>query len=358
VTAFFAVVYTLMTMVLAANLVHLARRGRKRRPFGGRVSVLIPARNEAANLERLLPSLLGQQGVDFEVIVYDDASEDDSAAVLRAHADERLHLVAGGGPPPGWVGKVHALDQAARHATGDVLFFLDADTAFTDNRALERIMSRLAALPPHSVLTGLPHFRGGAPLLVSFLPYGLLVNQPLPLTERLRSRLTSMNGQCWLIHRADYAAHEPHRAHPSEVLEDIRIGQYLSVRGVIPHYADLKDDLEVWMYRDTAEAWRGFRKNAYLLTGGHPGSFAFFWAMFVLTLIIAPAWSPLWLLWAIGTKFAADRFARYPLWVTLLAPVTYLLWAVLLLDSFVSHQRGRVDWKGRGVALRRRSAEG
>ena len=356
-TLFFLAVYGLMTLVLAANLLLLWRRGRTRAPFDGRVSVLIPARNEEANLTRLLPSLLAQQGINFEVIVYDDASEDGSAAVARAHADDRLRLLEGGGPPAGWVGKVHALHQAARQATGDVLFFLDADTVFKDDWALERIVARRAALPPHSILTGLPHFRGGAPLLVSLLPYGLLVNQPLLLTERLRSRLTSMNGQCWLIDRADYAAHEPHRAHPNEVLEDIRIGQYLSRRGVLPHYADLTDDLEVWMYRDTAEGWRGFRKNAYLLAGGHPASFAVFWGVFVLTFVVAPLRSPIWLLWAMGTKFVSDRIARYPLWVTLLTPVSYVLWTLLLLDSFVSHRRGRVVWKGRPVALTRRPAD-
>lgn len=357
-TVLLLVLYSLMTVILAANLLHLRRRDRTRAPFTRAVSVLIPARNEEENLTRLLPSLLRQQGVEFEVIVYDDASTDRTAQVAERTGDARVRVVRGEGPPPGWVGKVHALYQASRHATGDVLFFLDADTAFTRGDALRCIVERFAALPPHSVLTALPHFRGGAPLLVSLLPYGLLVNQPLPLTERLRSRLTSMNGQCWLIARDDYAAHEPHRAHPGEVLEDIRIGQYLSTRGVLPHFANLGADLEVWMYRDTAAGWRGFRKNAYLLTGGRPAGFLVFWGIFVFTFVAAPLWSPVWLAWAMATKFVSDRFARYPVWVTLLAPVSFVLWSALLLDSAVSHHAGRVEWKGRQVALSGRHDRG
>lgn len=355
-TVILLLAYAVMTAVLCANLVHLARRDRKRAAFTGRVSVLIPARNERANLSRLLPSLLGQRDVDFDVIVYDDASEDGTAEVVTATADPRVRLLRGSGPPPGWVGKVYALHQASLHARGDVFLFLDADAAFTDDRALHRILARFAALPAGSVLTGLPHLRGGGALLVSLIPYGVLVNQPLPLTERLRSRLNSMNGQCWLIAREDYRRHDPHAAHANEVLEDIRIGQYLSARGVRPHFADLADDLEVWMYRTTAEAWRGFRKNAYLLTGGRPAPFAVFWTMFVVVFLAGPVLAPAWVSWIFATKLVSDRLARYPLWVSALAPVTLVLWAALLVDSALSHHRGTVDWKGRPVAISDRQA--
>lgn len=350
-TVFFLIVYTLMTVVLAANLLHLAWRGRIRARFAGRVSVLIPARNEEANLARLLPSLLGQQGIDFEVIVYDDASEDGTAAVVRANADERLRLLTGDGPPTGWVGKVHALYQASRDASGGVLLFLDADTAFKDPHALRRVACRYAALPHHSVLTALPHFRGAAPLLVSFVPYGLLTNLPMVVAERWGGKhVAALNGQCWMISRDDYLAEEPHLRHRNEVLEDVRIGRYLAGRGIRPMFADLQNELEVWMYSGMGEAWRGFRKNAYLLLGGRPVPFVLLFGLFTLTFVAAPFWSVGWLAWAVATKLVSDRFCRFPVWLSLAAPLTFVLWTALLLDSAWSHVRGQVMWKGRRVA--------
>jgi glycosyltransferase involved in cell wall biosynthesis len=344
-----------MTTVLVANLLYLARARRRAAPaFPGRLSVIIPARNEERNLRRLLPTLLRQRDVDFEVLVYDDASDDATAAVAEAIGDPRIRLLKGHGPPAGWVGKVHALFQATREAAGEAFLFLDADTALTGDRALARIAARFAALPPHSVLTAVPQFRGGAPLLVSVVPFMLLTNLPIPLAARWGGRLlAAMNGQCWLIARDDYFAHEPHRHHPNEVLEDVRIGQFLAHRGVRPHFADLQAEIEVWMYRDTREAWRGFRKNAYLLTGGSLAPFAAFLALFTLTFVVAPLRVPTFLAWAVALKLLSDRFTGIPLWVSLLAPLSFVLWVVLLADSALSHLRGRVEWKGRAVAPRR-----
>jgi len=355
-TGLLFLLYGSLTLVLIVNLASLARtRHRRAARFAGTVSVLIPARNEERNLARLLPSLLGQRGVTFEVIVYDDASEDGTGRVVREADDPRVRLLRGGGPPPGWVGKVHALYQASQVATGDVLLFLDADTRFVAQDGLADIARRFAALPAPSVLTALPRFRGGAALLVSLVPYGLLTNLPLPVAERWGGRwLAALNGQCWMIRRQDYLAHEPHLRHPGEVLEDVRIGQYLASRGLRPRFADLKGELEVWMYAGMGEAWRGFRKNAYLLLGGRLLPFLFFFGLYVLTFVAAPFRSLGWLGWAMATKLASDRFCRLPLWVSAAAPVTFGLWTVLLLDSAWSHTRGRVDWKGRDVRLRPR----
>ncbi|MDH3496712.1 MAG: glycosyltransferase [Gemmatimonadota bacterium] len=346
-------IYGVITAVLAANLWHLAHgRRRSTQSFAGRVSILVPARNEERNLQRLLPSLLRQQNVDFDVLIYDDQSEDGTFAVASGTGDPRVRVLQGDPPPPGWVGKVHALYQGSRLARGDVLLFLDADTAFTDDLALARIVGRFAALPTGSVLTAIPRFRGGGGLLVSVVPYALLTSLPLPLTMRRPSpRFSALNGQCWMISRELYHAHEPHRAHPAEVLEDVRIGRFLAARGVVSHFADFQPELEVWMYDGFADAWRGFRKNAFLLMGGAVLPFAAFYGGSLLIFIIGPLLSPWFLGAVLLTKFLSDRFTRFPVWISLLAPVSFVLWSLLQLDSAGAHLRGRVMWKGRDVAL-------
>src|SRR5690606_21293785 len=111
------------------------------------VSVVIPARNEAENLRRLLPSLRSQSYPSFDVIVYDDQSDDGTWEVLHEVDDPRLRVMRGDGPAPGWLGKVHALYSATRGASGELLLFLDADAELKDPDALRRLVDRFESLP-------------------------------------------------------------------------------------------------------------------------------------------------------------------------------------------------------------------
>ncbi|WP_370657322.1 glycosyltransferase family 2 protein [Deinococcus sp. KNUC1210] len=87
-----------------------------------RISLLIPARDEAANLPRSLPGMLAQ-GAN-EVLVLDDASSDDTARIAR---DLGAVVLSGAALPDGWYGKPWACEQLGRAASGDILIFTDAD---------------------------------------------------------------------------------------------------------------------------------------------------------------------------------------------------------------------------------------
>ena len=346
-------IYTVLFGMLLANACYLRRRGRvapEQLPF---VSVLIPARNERDNLERMLPGLLRQEYSAFEVIVYDDASEDGTWALLeatRAEAGKRMRVVRGSGPPPGWVGKVHALYQAARRASGDLYLFLDADAALADDQALRRLVERHAALPAPAALSGFTRLCGGGKLLVSLVPLAILTLLPWPLVRRFRSEsLGALNGQCWMLEADLYERLRPHEHVKGEVLEDVQIGRYLKRRGVTPYNVDVTREVSVYMYRNLCDAWRGFRKNVYLIMGGRPAPALVLFAGFALTFTLAPLVS-LWLLVPIYLlKGLVDRRAGFPVWVSLLAPVSFLLASALQLDSILAHWLGRVRWKGRRV---------
>ena len=362
-TALLAVVLTIhagVLVVLGANLLSVARGRRRPLPeVDRRVSVLVPARNEEDNLRALLPTLLSQQGVDLEVVVVDDASEDGTWDVLQAHAEARLVAVRGSGPPEGWVGKVHALYQATRRATGDVFVFLDADAQLRDPEALARLVGRWTDNGGDgTALTGLPRYldRGAPALLTSLVPFAVLAALPIPLVHRVQSPgLSALNGQIWVLGAADYRRLKPHEENRGEVLEDVMIGRFLKREGVRLHFEGLGGEVAVRMYRTFTEAWQGFRKNAYLLAGGGPVAFALFFALYTLSWVVP---SVLWLggtggLVALETlmliKLIVDRAGRFPLWVSLLAPVTLALGALLQLDSAWAHARGTVAWKGRAV---------
>ena len=94
-----------------------------------KVSIIIPARNEERNIQAALQSVLGQEYRNLEFIVIDDRSTDGTASILAnmAGSDPRLRVHTITQLPPGWLGKNHALDLGARHATGELLLFTDAD---------------------------------------------------------------------------------------------------------------------------------------------------------------------------------------------------------------------------------------
>ncbi|BBM70192.1 glycosyl transferase family 2 [Rhodothermus marinus] len=352
-TLLLCTLHLLLWGTLLASLRYLRRQPRPvpQADVWPSLSVLIPARNEAANLRRLLPTLLRQDYPHFEVIVYDDGSEDATPFVLeRYRFDRRLRVLRGEGPPPGWVGKVHALYQATRHARGTLYLFLDADTELLRPDAFRHLVARYRALPPGSVATALPSLRGGGQLLVSLVPLMILAGLPWPLVRRLpHPLLGALNGQCWLIDATHYHRLEPHRRHKNEVLEDVQIGRYLKKHGLVPEMLDLRRELAVHMYPDLQAAWRGFRKNAYLLMGGRPLPFLLLWLGYGLAFVLAPlVWGPL-LVSILGLKLVVDRLLVHPLWLSLLAPLSHLLAWALQLDSAWSHWRGRVRWKDRPV---------
>ena len=347
-----------LLLLAVANLVYLrrARQARKTPTAWPRVSVLVPARNEEENLGRLLPSLLAQDYPDFEAVVVDDASEDGTAAVLAAHAGPRLRPLRLDGPPPGWLGKPHALHHAAAHATGALFLFLDADAVLADPGALRRLVERFAACeaaaPGDTVVTGLPQYvgRGGGLVLTSLVPFALLTALPLALVPRTRAPvLSALNGQVWMMAAAAYRRHEPHRAVAAEVLEDVLIGRLLKRAGLRLVLLDLGGEVAVRMYRTFGDAWRGFRKNAYLIWGGRPLPFAAMWMLYALLYVAAPlvSWPLLGTVYAL--KGLSDRGARLPLWITALAPAVLAAGALLALDSALAHATGRVAWKGRRV---------
>jgi chlorobactene glucosyltransferase len=232
---------------------------------GALVSVLIPARDEAARIGACLDELARQSYQRFELIVVDDGSSDDTHAVVRAYAERipRLQIIPGAPLPPGWAGKCWACWQAAAYARGEWLLFLDADVVPG--------VDLLATLVAHAeaqrldLLTVMPLLQLGSPAERVVLPafmsllYGLY---PLDRVSDPASPIAFANGQCLLIRRITYAALDGHRAVRASILEDTHLGQLAKAAGLRMEAIAAPDLIAVRMYTGWRSLAEGLSKNA------------------------------------------------------------------------------------------------
>ena len=101
-------------------------------PNPPRVSVIVPACNEARSIESAVRSLLRQDYPNLEVVLVNDRSTDETGEIMNRLATEypQVTVVHIDRLPGGWLGKNHALWAGGRHASGEILLFTDADVHF------------------------------------------------------------------------------------------------------------------------------------------------------------------------------------------------------------------------------------
>jgi len=351
-----------MLLVALANLASAPRLHGAGQPRAAPlVSVLVPARNEAANLRAHLPLLLASDYPALDIVVLDDESDDGTAAAAEAFAraaPDRLRVIRGAPLPAGWVGKCWACAQLAREARGDVLLFCDADVA-AGPRAVSRTV---ALLRRHAAdaLTAIPRLRMGSLAEAAVIPIiaqlPVAATLPLALVPRTASPGVSMaNGQWLALTRGAYAAIGGHGAVRGAVLEDVLLGRAVKRAGLRLVAAAAPRDLSVRMYGGWDDVKAGFRKNVYALLGGGAAPFAAGMTVFVLSAVYP------FLAAARGTRtgalalalLAAVRITSAALfrqgWPTvLLHPLGAVLALRIAAESFAA--RGRVQWRGRWIA--------
>lgn len=348
-------------LVAVCNLLTAERLERAGEPLAHpRVSLLVPARDEAANLARTLPALLALDYPDLEILVLDDGSEDGTPALVAAATPAsagRLRLLHGEPLPPGWLGKNWACHQLAAAARGEILLFCDADVS-----PRPEAVSRTVALLQRSAadaLTALPRqrYHGSAEEsvipLVAQLPVVALL--PLRLVTALAAPALSMaNGQWLAVARGAYERSGGHEAVRAEVVEDVALARRLKRAGsrLVPAVASRA--IEVRMYADAAEMRAGFGKNLYPLAGGRPLPFAAALLGFLLVAVYPwaavavgsfAAFLPLGLLLAL--RVVAVLLLGHGWRSVLLHPRGSILVVGLALHSFRLTRSGGARWKGR-----------
>ncbi|MGZ8391575.1 MAG: glycosyltransferase [Gemmatimonadales bacterium] len=236
-------------------------------PESGRLlSVIIPARNESSTISTVVASILATTYHPIELLVVDDRSTDDTAAIVEGISDARLGLIRGEELPDGWYGKPWACYQGYRAAKGGLLLFTDADTRHAPEllaRAVGALISEKADLVTIAPLQRCVTFweRVVMPQVWFLLA---LRYQPASVNRARRERDVIANGQFILTTRQAYEAAGTHAAVRQEVAEDLALAQTFLRHGLKLHFAFAERLMETRMYLGLSHLIEGWSKNIYL----------------------------------------------------------------------------------------------
>jgi 4,4'-diaponeurosporenoate glycosyltransferase len=311
------------------------------------VSVVVPCRNEAENLRRLLPNLASVLRDDDQVIVVDDDSSDGTLAVAREFGTT---VVSGSALPTGWAGKPHACWQGVQHASREVVVFLDADVRLGPG-AVDDLVSLLDE-HPDAVVSVMPWHRTGSAverLSMTFNTVSMMV-ACLGATDRRRVAY----GPFLAVRRDPYLAVGGH-AHAevrAAVVEDLALARVMprSVARIGGAHR-----VEYRMYpRGFRQMVEGWTKNTAIGAVSVPRWSAILVVAWVASLCGGPVTS-VWCyaLSVVQVRVLSRRAGNFGWGSAVLYPLHAATFAVVAARSAVqSALFGSVAWRGRSVATR------
>ena len=302
------------------------------------VSVIVPARNEAHNIDRCVRSILGSNWPNLEVIVVDDRSEDGTGAIVSAIAgeDARVRVIAGVPVPEGWFGKQWACAQGAATARGATLIFTDADTVHAPTlipRTMHAMRARALDFFTVAGFQELGSFWERVVMPQVFYMIATRYGGAGEVNRAKRARDKIANGQYLCFPRASYDTLGGHESVRGKAAEDLALAQLVCERGMRGELAIGPDDLSTRMYTSLEEVVNGWTKN--MVTAGAdslpPGVLPRL--LLPVLLLVSPLISLAPVLTLVAAAFV-PMAAGAVMWATVCSALLVMWWGFIYVRAF------------------------
>ena len=320
-----------------------------------KVSILIPMRNEAANVIGCIDSVLSQSGLsDFEIIVLDDHSTDATGEKLAKYP--QVKVLSGADLPDGWLGKIWACHQLSQIAAGEILVFLDADVRLTEHAVASTIseMKGWSFISPYpkQLSIGLPE-----KIFQPLLHWSWLASVPLYVSQKFRIKSMAVaNGQFFVVEKRAYESCGGHEKVKNEVLDDLALARLLLSNEYKGGVAEGGKVSTCTMYPNFSQLIKGYEKSLWKAFGGVIGN--------LIALLLLIATGVLSFVAAIGgSELAALAFIFIYLSriissirsgesaATAIAhPIAVLILIYINIRSWVGKFRGSLTWRDRVIS--------
>lgn len=328
------------------------------------LSIVVPARNEEAEIEEALRSLLALDYPQLEIIAINDRSTDSTGAIMDRLAAEpasqsRLRVVHVRELPPRWLGKTHAMWLGAQQGTGEWILFTDADCVFRLD-AMRRAMFYAAKNSlDHLVLIPTVHMHSwGERMMISFPQIAAgFVMRPWKVRDP-QARDFMGAGAFNLVRREAYESIGTFAALRLEVVDDLKLGESIKKARFCQDVVIGRDLVSLRWIKGAMGLVRNLEKNLFaflqfrlslVIAACVAVLFLNLWPF--LGVFIAPGWSRL--PFAVAVALIAARYYQsadaigVPAITFLLNPVSAVLTAFAIVGSaFAAIRDGGVTWRG------------
>ena len=335
-----------------------------------KMSVIIPARNEEQDIAAALASVLGQDGVELEVIVVNDHSSDRTGQIVDeiSQSDSRVKVIHNPPLKQGWLGKCNAMQHGAAQATGDYFLFTDADI----NHARDCFATVLHTMQQenYDFISLFPLFDNQSfweNVNVPIYFFGLAKLLATPGLNDPNSSNAVASGALMLIKAEVFKDVGGFNAVKAEMLDDVGLARLLKKHNYRVGYRLAPDCLQVRLFKGNRDAFWGTTKNILVAVEGH------MWlAIPLIILAILQIWTPLFTL-AVGvikangllivlgagsygmqylSFFSVKQLMRFRALKVLFYPLVVVAATCCMLRALLYHKRGAILWRGRKINVR------